>query len=389
MIIQPANRTLSVKEYYFSIKNKEIAKINAERAAKGLDPVINLGIGSPDGAPSAEAVEALCQSARLKTTHGYQSYTGIPELRKAMADWYEKWYGVKLDPNSEIQPLMGSKEGILLLSLTFLNPGDKVLVPNPGYPTYTSSTRMCEAEMITYDLVEANGWYPDFDALEAMDLSGVKLMWANYPNMPTGAPAKREVFEKLVDFARRHKILLVNDNPYGFVLNEPQSILSVPGAKECCLEMNSLSKSHNMAGWRVGMMLGDADVIKELLKVKSQMDSGMFRGIQEAAIAALYADESWYKELNVEYKKRQAVARRIMDTLGCTYDNEAGGLYVWGRVPSGTAAEMSDKILYGAGVFITPGFIFGNNGANYVRISLCANVPTLEKAYEKISALCK
>ncbi|MBR0285469.1 MAG: aminotransferase class I/II-fold pyridoxal phosphate-dependent enzyme [Bacteroidales bacterium] len=387
MIIQPANRTLSVKEYYFSIKNKEIAKINAERAAKGLDPVINLGIGSPDGAPSAEAVEALCQSARLKTTHGYQSYTGIPELRKAMADWYEKWYGVKLDPNSEIQPLMGSKEGILLLSLTFLNPGDKVLVPNPGYPTYTSSTRMCEAEMITYDLVEANGWYPDFDALEAMDLSGVKLMWANYPNMPTGAPAKREVFEKLVDFARRHKILLVNDNPYGFVLNEPQSILSVPGAKECCLEMNSLSKSHNMAGWRVGMMLGDADVIKELLKVKSQMDSGMFRGIQEAAIAALYADESWYKELNVEYKKRQAVARRIMDTLGCTYDNEAGGLYVWGRVPSGTAAEMSDKILYGAGVFITPGFIFGSNGANYVRISLCANVEKLESALKKIQSL--
>ena len=387
MIIQPANRTLSVKEYYFSIKNKEIAKINAERAAKGLDPVINLGIGSPDGAPSAEAVEALCQSARLKTTHGYQSYTGIPELRKAMADWYEKWYGVKLDPNSEIQPLMGSKEGILLLSLTFLNPGDKVLVPNPGYPTYTSSTRMCEAEMITYDLVEANGWYPDFDALEAMDLKGVKLMWVNYPNMPTGAPAKREVFEKLVDFARRHKILLVNDNPYGFVLNEPQSILSVPGAKECCLEMNSLSKSHNMAGWRVGMMLGDADVIKELLKVKSQMDSGMFRGIQEAAIAALYADESWYKELNVEYKKRQAVARRIMDTLGCTYDNEAGGLYVWGRVPSGTAAEMSDKILYGAGVFITPGFIFGSNGANYVRISLCANVEKLESALKKIQSL--
>ncbi len=388
MIVQPANRTLSVKEYYFSIKNKEIAKMNVERAAKGLDPVINLGIGSPDGAPSAEAVEVLCQSARQKNTHGYQSYAGIPELRQAMADWYAKWYGVKLDPATEIQPLMGSKEGILLLSLAFLNPGDKVLVPNPGYPTYTSSTRMCEAQLVTYDLLEENGWYPDFEALEALDLTGVKLMWTNYPNMPTGAPAKREVFEKLVDFARRHKILLVNDNPYGFVLNQPQSILSVPGARECCMEMNSLSKSHNMAGWRVGMMLGDADIIKELLKVKSQMDSGMFRGIQLAAVAALQADESWYTELNAEYKKRQVVARRIMDTLGCTYDTEAGGLYVWGRVPSGVAAvELSDKILYGAGVFLTPGFVFGSNGANYVRISLCANVEKLESALKKIQSL--
>ena len=389
MIIQPANRTLSVKEYYFSIKNKEIAKLNAERAAKGLDPVINLGIGSPDGAPSEEAIEALCQTARKKNTHGYQSYVGIPELRQAIADWYAKWYGVQLDPASEIQPLMGSKEGILLLSLTFLNPGDKVLVPNPGYPTYTSSTRMCEAELVTYDLVEANGWYPDFDALEAMDLTGVKLMWVNYPNMPTGAPAKREVFEKLVGFAKKHKILLVNDNPYGFVLNQPQSIFSIPGAKECCLEMNSLSKSHNMAGWRVGMMLGDAAVIKELLKVKSQMDSGMFRGIQEAAVVALNSPDSWYEKLNEEYKKRQVVARRIMDKLGCKYDSEAGGLYVWGRVPSGEAVEWSDRILYEAGVFLTPGFIFGSNGAHHLRISLCANVPTLEKAYEKISALCK
>ena len=389
MIIQPANRTLSVKEYYFSIKNKEIAKLNAERAAKGQDPVINLGIGSPDGAPSEEAIEALCQTARKKNTHGYQSYVGIPELRQAIADWYARWYGVQLDPASEIQPLMGSKEGILLLSLTFLNPGDKVLVPNPGYPTYTSSTRMCEAELVTYDLVEANGWYPDFDALEAMDLTGVKLMWVNYPNMPTGAPAKREVFEKLVGFAKKHKILLVNDNPYGFVLNQPQSIFSIPGAKECCLEMNSLSKSHNMAGWRVGMMLGDAAVIKELLKVKSQMDSGMFRGIQEAAVVALNSPDSWYEKLNEEYKKRQVVARRIMDKLGCKYDSEAGGLYVWGRVPSGEAVEWSDRILYEAGVFLTPGFIFGSNGAHHLRISLCANVPTLEKAYEKISALCK
>ena len=384
MIIEPARRTLSVKEYYFSIKNKEIARLTAERAAAGEDPVINLGIGSPDGAPPAEAVEALCSCARKPGSHGYQSYTGIPELREAMAHWYRRWYGVTLDPATEIQPLMGSKEGILLLSLAFLNPGDKVLVPNPGYPTYTSSTRMCEAELLTYDLVEADGWYPDFRQLEAMDLQGVKLMWVNYPNMPTGAPARRDVFEKLVDFARRHGILIINDNPYSFVLNEPLSILSVPGAREVCLEMNSLSKSHNMAGWRVGMMVGSADILKELLKVKTQMDSGMFRGIQEAAVAALHAGPEWYEALNAEYRRRREIACRIMDTLGCTYDQKAGGLYVWGRVPSGEAEAWSDRILYQAGVFLTPGFIFGSNGAKHLRISLCANVPTLEKALAKI-----
>ena len=388
MIIEPARRTLSVKEYYFSIKNKEIAKLNAQRAADGKDPIINLGIGSPDGSPSPEAVEAMSTCAHKAGTHGYQSYVGIPEMRQAMADWYRRWYGVQLDAASEIQPLTGSKEGILLLSLAFLNAGDKVLVPNPGYPTYTSATLMCEAEVVKYHLVEANGWYPDFDQLEAMDLRGVKLMWVNYPNMPTGAPAKREVFEKLVAFARKHKILLVNDNPYSFVLNEPQSILSVPGAREVCLEMNSLSKSHNMAGWRVGMLVGEADVLKELLKVKSQMDSGMFRGIQEAAVAALNAGPEWSEALNAEYRRRREVACRIMDLLGCRYDAAAGGLYVWGRVPSGEAVDWSDKILYEAGVFLTPGFIFGSNGAHHLRISLCANVPTLEKALEKIETLC-
>jgi aspartate/methionine/tyrosine aminotransferase len=362
--------------------------------------VINLGIGSPDGSPSPEAVEALCCCARKDGMHGYQSYTGIPELRQAMADWYQKWYGVALDPSSEIQPLAGSKEGILLLSLAFLNPGDKVLVPDPGYPTYTSATLMCEAELVKYNLTEEGGWYPDFAELEGMDLSGVKLMWVNYPNMPTGAPARREVFEKLVAFARKHRILLVNDNPYSFVLNEQLSILSVPGARECCLEMNSLSKSHNMAGWRVGMIVGQADVIRELLKVKTQMDSGMFRGIQEAAVKALQAGSEWYDALNAEYRRRQGVARRIMDTLGCTYDPAAGGLYVWGRIPempgqlgqAGTpgpdqlspAQVLSDRILYEAGVFLTPGFIFGKNGSNYLRISLCANVPTLERALEKV-----
>ena len=386
MLIEPARRTRSVKEYYFSIKNKEIARLNAERAAAGKDSVINLGIGSPDGAPSEETIEALCACAHKKNTHGYQSYTGIPELREAIAAWYERWYGVKLDPASEIQPLMGSKEGILLLSLAFLDPGDKVLVPNPGYPTYTSATLMCEAEVVKYDLVEADGWYPDVDALEAMNLSGVKLMWVNYPNMPTGAPARRDVFEKLVAFARRHGILLVNDNPYSFTLNEPTSILSVPGAREVCLEMNSLSKSHNMAGWRVGMLVGQADILRELLKVKSQMDSGMFRGIQAAAVEALGAGPEWYEQVNAEYRARREVACRIMDLLGCTYDKNAGGLYVWGRIPDDaeSAEAMSDRILYSAGVFLTPGFIFGSNGARHLRISLCADVPKLESALQKI-----
>ena len=391
MIIKPADRTLSVKEYYFSIKNKEIAKLNASRPKD--DPIINLGIGSPDGAPSQEAVEAMVECARKSGSHGYQSYIGIPELRHAMSSWYDRWYGVQLDPASEIQPLTGSKEGILLISLTFLNKGDKVLVPNPGYPTYTSATRMCEAEVVNYDLLESNGWYPDFEQLESMDTTGVKLMWANYPNMPTGAPARTDVFEKLVSFASRHGILLINDNPYGFILNKPQSILAVPGARECCMELNSLSKSHNMAGWRVGMLVGQADVIKEVLKVKSQMDSGMFRGIQEAAVAALNAGPEWYETLNAEYLRRRELACKIMDTIGCTYDNNAGGLYVWGRVPQVPHSEgvspaqvLSDKFLYEAGVFLTPGFIFGSNGANYLRISLCANVPTLQLALQKVAS---
>ena len=391
MIIKPADRTLSVKEYYFSIKNKEIARLNASRPKD--DPIINLGIGSPDGAPSQEAVEAMVECARKSGSHGYQSYIGIPELRHAMSSWYDRWYGVQLDPATEIQPLTGSKEGILLISLTFLNKGDKVLVPNPGYPTYTSATRMCEAEVVNYDLLESNGWYPDFEQLESMDTTGVKLMWANYPNMPTGAPARSDVFEKLVSFASRHGILLINDNPYGFILNKPQSILAVPGARDCCMELNSLSKSHNMAGWRVGMLVGQADVIKEVLKVKSQMDSGMFRGIQEAAVAALNAGPEWYETLNAEYLRRRELACKIMDTIGCTYDNNAGGLYVWGRVPQVPHSEgvspaqvLSDKFLYEAGVFLTPGFIFGSNGANYLRISLCANVPTLQLALQKVAS---
>ena len=397
MIIQPANRTLSVKEYYFSIKNKEMAKLNVERAAKGLDPVINLGIGSPDGTPPRPSLEKLAQEACKDGVHGYQSYTGIPELRKAFAEWYSRFYGVTLDPNSEIQPLTGSKEGILISSLTFLNPGDGVLIPDPGYPTYTSASMMVDARIIKYDLLEENGWYPDFDALEKMDLTGVKLMWTNYPGMPTGAQATPELYERIVDFGRRHKILIINDNPYSFIRTEQHlSIMAVPGAKECCLEMNSLSKAHNMAGWRLGMIAGEAPYIKEILKVKSQMDSGIFRPLQLAAVEALKAGEDWFRELNAEYHRREKVAWRIMDLLGATYSTDAAGLFVFGRLPEMPAVEgktpgevISDKLLYEAGVFVTPGFIFGRNGSNYVRISLCAPVPKLEQALAKVEALLK
>ena len=386
MIIKPARRTLPVKEYYFSIKNREIAALNAKRAAEGLDPVINLGIGSPDGTPPVEALQTLALEAGKDGVHGYQSYTGIPELRKAFASWYSRFYGVSLDASSEIQPLTGSKEGILLISLAFLNKGDKVLVPDPGYPTYTSASLMVEAEVLKYDLKEENGWYPDFDALEKMDLDGVKLMWTNYPGMPTGAKATPELYQRIAEFGKRHGILVVNDNPYSFIrTSEHLSLLAVPGAKECCLEMNSLSKAHNMAGWRLGMVAGQADYIKEILKVKSQMDSGIFRPLQLAAVKALEAGDDWFTALNEEYYRRADVAYRIMDAIGATYDRNAAGLFVWGRLPEGLkGADVSDRLLYEAGVFITPGFIFGKNGENYVRISLCAPVEKLEAALREI-----
>ena len=386
MIISPARRTLSVKEYYFSIKNKEIARLNAQRAEAGLDAVINLGIGSPDGTPPRAALDTVAAEAVKDGIHGYQSYTGIPELRKAFAAWYSRFYGVELDPACEIQPLTGSKEGILLIMLAFLDKGDKVLIPDPGYPTYNSAALMVEADVLKYDLLEKNGWYPDFDALEAMDLTGVKMMWTNYPGMPTGAQATPELYARLVDFARRHGILLVNDNPYSFIrTKEHLSILAVPGAKECCLEMNSLSKAHNMAGWRIGMVAGQADYIKEILKVKSQMDSGIFRALQLAAVQALNAGEEWFSGLNAEYYRRAEVAFRIMDAIGATYDKNAAGLFVWGRLPEGlNGVDVSDRMLYNAGVFITPGFIFGKNGENYIRISLCAPVNKLEQALVKV-----
>ena len=421
MIIRPAKRTESVQEYYFSRKLKEIASMNAERSLRGEAPVINLGIGSPDGMPPSEAVEALCSSACQSGNHAYQSYVGLPELRQAFADWYSRWYGVELDPKTEIQPLVGSKEAILLISLAFLDKGDKVLVPDPGYPTYSSASRLVEAEIVPYDLTPENGWQPDFDALEKMDLSGVKIMWTNYPNMPTGAPASEEVYARLVDFGRRHGILICNDNPYSFILNDnPLSILSQPGAKDCCLELNSLSKAHNMAGWRIGMVAADKDVISQILKVKSQMDSGMFRPLQEAAVAALAQGPGWFSLLNAEYARRRVLAGEIFDLLGVEYDRNSSGMFLWGKVGESSASlcsgrngrarcsvlqedagpaedqhelavgksageQLSDMILYEAGVFITPGFIFGKNGRDYVRISLCAKPEVLKRAAEKVA----
>lgn len=392
MIIEPAKRTSSVKEYFFSRKQKELDALNAERAARGEDRIISLGIGAPDGMPPLPAIEALVKAAPEPGNHVYQNYKGLPVLRQAFADWYSRYYGVTLDPGSNIQPLVGSKEGILLISLTFVNPGDKVLVPDPGYPTYTSSARLAGAEILTYDLLEENHWWPDFDALERMDLEGVKVMWTNYPNMPTGAKATPEIYQRLVDFGLRHKILIVNDNPYSFILTDkPLSILAVPRAMECCLELNSLSKSHNMSGWRIGMVAGAPEMISEILKVKSQMDSGMFKPLQLAAVEALNQSPEWFAKLNSEYVRRRVAAGRIFDTLGAVYDHDTAGLFLWGRVPSGYAKDgmsagevISERVLHQAGVFITPGFIFGKNGENYIRVSLCATTEVLEAAELRI-----
>ena len=388
MFIKPAKRTDSVQEYYFSRKLKEIASMNEARRASGQEPVINLGIGSPDGMPPAEAIEGLCEDARQHGNHAYQSYVGIPELRGAFADWYSRWYGVDLNPAMEIQPLVGSKEGILLISLAFLDKGDKVLVPDPGYPTYSSASRLAEAEILTYDLKEENGWYPDFEELEKMDLSGVKIMWTNYPHMPTGAPASETLYARLVEFGRQHNILICNDNPYSFILNDrPLSILAQPGAKECCLELNSLSKAHNMAGWRIGMVAGNSEIISQILKVKSQMDSGMFKPLQMAAVEALRQGPEWFAELNAEYARRRVLAGNIFDQLGVEYDKTSTGMFLWGKVGTSSGEALSDRILYDAGVFITPGFIFGKNGEDYVRISLCAAPETLKNAAERISKI--
>ena len=368
--------------------------MNAEFSLKGKR-LINLGIGAPDGMPPAEAIDALCDAARQPGNHVYQNYKGIPALRQAFAQWYSRYYGVDLDPDRDIQPLVGSKEGILLLSLTFVNPGEKILVPDPGYPTYATSARLSGAQLVPYDLRKENGWHPDFEQLESMDLEGVKIMWTNYPNMPTGAKATPGLYEKIVDFGRRHKILIVNDNPYSFILTDkPLSILAVPGAKECCLELNSLSKAHNMSGWRLGMVAGDPDMVKEVLKVKSQMDSGQFKAMQMAAIAALERGPEWFVKLNSEYERRRQAAGRIFDALGVQYNPDTAGLFLWGEVPDRSedpsggkmtpGERLSEEILHSTGVFITPGYIFGTNGEDYIRGSLCAPAEVLDEACARI-----
>lgn len=381
--IQPADRLANVSEYYFSRKLKEVAKMNAE----GKD-VISLGIGSPDMPPSEETIRVLCEQAQRPDTHGYQPTVGIPELRQAMADWYKRWYGVELDPATEIQPLIGSKEGILHVTLALVNPGDQVLVPNPGYPTYTSLNRILGSEIVNYNLREDRNWEPDFEELEAMDLSRVKIMWTNYPNMPTGANATLGLYERLVDFARRHQLVIVNDNPYSFILNrKPISILNVPGAKECCIEFNSMSKSHNMPGWRVGMLATNATFVQWILKVKSNIDSGTFRPLQLAAAQAYRNTPEWHEEANFNvYSRRRKLAEEIMRTLGCTFNPEQVGMFLWGRIPDSynDVEELTEKVLHRARVFITPGFIFGSNGARYIRISLCCKEEKLEEALRRI-----
>ena len=383
--ITPANRVGSVQEYYFSRKLKEVAEMNA--AGKN---VINLGIGSPDLPPSEQTIETLCEHARKPNEHGYQPYVGIPELRKGFADWYKKWYDVDLDPKTEIQPLIGSKEGILHISLAFLNPGDGVLVPNPGYPTYSSVSKLVEANLIPYKLKEELGWQPDFEELEKMDLSNVKLMWTNYPNMPTGANASMELYEKLVAFGKKHGIIICNDNPYSFILNEhPFSILAVPGAKDICIEMNSMSKAHNMPGWRMAMLASNAQFVQWVLKVKSNIDSGQFKPMQYAAVEALSAPKEWYDNMNRVYRSRRDLAGQIMHTLGCEYDEKQVGMFLWGKIPAGAEGSeaIADRVLYEANVFLTPGFIFGNLGERYIRISLCCKNETLEEALKRIKKI--
>ena len=385
--IQPAQRLSLVQEYYFSRKLKEVAQLNAQ----GLD-IVSLAIGSPDMPPSKRTIDKLCEVAANPNAHGYQPTMGTPELRQAMAAFYKKWYGVELNPNTEIQPLIGSKEGILHTTLAFVNPGDEVLVPNPGYPTYTSLSKILGAKVVNYNLLENDGWQPDFEGLEKMDLSRVKLMWTNYPNMPTGGAAQMKTYERLVAFAKKHGIVVVNDNPYSFILNDkPLSLLQVPGAKDCCIEFNSMSKSHNMPGWRVGMCCTNKIFISWILKIKSNIDSGTFRGIQLAAAEALQNnDAEWHREANITtYRRRREIAEEIMTTLGCTFDKQQVGMFLWGKIPEKYqhVEELTERVLHEARVFITPGFIFGSNGERYIRISLCAKDDKIREALQRIKAL--
>ena len=389
-MIQPADRLSSVSEYYFSRKLKEVAQLNAQ----GKN-IISLAIGSPDMPPSEQTIERLCEVAHDPSAHGYQPTMGTPELRQAMAGFYKRWYDVDLDAAKEILPLIGSKEGILHVTLAFVNPGDEVLVPNPGYPTYTSLSKILGAKVVNYNLKPENGWQPDFDELEEIvsrrtveGRSSVKLMWTNYPNMPTGAPARLETYERLVRFAQDHQLVVVNDNPYSFILNEhPLSLLQVEGAKDCCIEFNSMSKSHNMPGWRVGLCATNAEFISWILKVQSNIESGTFRGIQLAAAEAYQNSDEWHRTYNIEtYARRRRLAEQIMQALGCEFDKGQVGMFLWGRIPSiyNNVEELTERVLHEARVFITPGFIFGSNGERYIRISLCAKEEKIEQALERI-----
>ena len=382
----PADRLSLVSEYYFSRKLKEVAQLNAA----GKD-IISLAIGSPDMPPSEQTIEKLCEVARQPNAQGYQPTQGTPELRAAMARFYKRWYDVELDDKSELLPLIGSKEGILHTTLAFVNPGDEVLVPNPGYPTYTSLSKILGATIVNYDLREDNGWQPDFDQLEEIvsrDSSNCKLLWTNYPNMPTGGRAQMKTYERLVQFAKDHNLVVVNDNPYSFILSEEHlSILQVPGAKDCCIEFNSMSKSHNMPGWRVGMCASNAEFISWILKVQSNIESGTFRGIQLAAAEAYDNSDEWHRVANIErYAARRKYAEQIMDVLGCTYDKNQVGMFLWGKIPADikNVEDLTERILHEARVFITPGFIFGSNGERYIRISLCAKEEKIQQALERI-----
>ena len=380
-MITTAKRLDTVEEYYFSSKLREVRQLQSEGKS-----IINMGIGSPDLSPSKAVIEAVAAAIQDENGHGYQSYQGLPELRKGMADFYQNQFGVELNPNNEILPLMGSKEGIMHISLAFLNEGDHVLIPNPGYPTYTSVTNLVGAVPVYYDLKEANAWEPDFEALEKLDLPKVKIMWLVYPHMPTGARGSLALFEKLVAFAKKHNILLVNDNPYSFVLNDnPISLLQIEGAKDVALELNSLSKTFNMAGWRVGMVLGNPEIIDAVLKVKSNMDSGMYYGIQKGAIAALNCDKSWFEDQNKIYRRRRELTEKLAEKLGCKVYKEGVGLFVWAKLPEGieSAEKFIDEILYEKHIFITPGTIFGSNGEGYIRFSLCVKEEKVQEAIDR------
>ena len=381
--IQPARRISNVQEYYFSRKLKEIAQLNAAGAN-----IISLGVGGPDRMPHPAVIQTLCSEALRPDAHGYQPYVGLPALRQAFAQWYQHWYGVDLNPDNEILPLIGSKEGITHITLAFINPGDGVLVPNPGYPTYTSVSKLAEAQIHYYNLKEENNWMPDFNELEQMPTDNIKLMWVNYPSMPMGQPASRQTFERLIDFGRRHNIVIVNDNPYSFILNdEPISILSIDGAKDIAIELNSLSKSHNMPGWRIAMLATNSQFLQWILRVKSNVDSGQFRPMMLAAVKALSAgDRNWFKQLNEEYATRRKIAEEIMLALNCRFNPEQRGLFLWGRIPPEelSAESLADKILEQARVFVVPGSIFGSNGDRYIRLSLCSKPEILQRALERI-----